>query len=118
MHDLRMNGTILNDSLVKVTRAAIKKNGLYKANSIILATTATIGIHALITKDFLCNQQFTVFQVKKDCESKIWMKFYFHYFYIIGEWCKNNVVVSAFPSVNLNELKKIKVPLPSLKLQR
>ena len=75
----------LENSLIKATQEAVKKSGPFKANSIILATTATIGIHALITKEFLCNQQFTVFQIKKDYEDKILMQFYFHYFYIIDE---------------------------------
>ena len=118
LEDLRTNGLILENSLIKVTQEAVKKSGPFKANSIILATTATIGIHALITKEFLCNQQFTVFQIKKDYEDKILMQFYFHYFYIIDEWCKNNTKVSAFPAVDVGRLKKMKIPLPSLALQQ
>ena len=118
LEDLRTNGLILENSLIKVTQEAVKKSGPFKANSIILATTATIGIHALITKEFLCNQQFTVFQIKKDYENKILIKFYFHYFYIIDEWCKNNTKVSAFPAVDIGRLKKMKIPLPSLALQQ
>ena len=118
LEDLRTNGLILENSLIKVTQEAVKKSGPFKANSIILATTATIGIHALITKEFLCNQQFTVFQIKKDYENEILIQFYFHYFYIIDEWCKNNTKVSAFPAVDIGRLKKMKIPLPSLTLQK
>ena len=118
MHDLKSNGAILNDSIIKTTQLAIKKSGLYKANSIILATTATIGVHALITKEFLCNQQFTVFQTKKEYEKQISIKFYYHYFYIIDEWCKNNTKISAFPAVDIQQLRKLKVPFPSLELQQ
>ena len=118
MHDLKSNGAILNDSIIKTTQSAIKKSGLCKANSIILATTATIGIHALITKEFLCNQQFTVFQIKKEYEKQVSIKFYYHYFYIIDEWCKNNTKISAFPAVDIQKLRKLKVPFPSLELQQ
>ena len=83
MHDLKSNGAILNDSIIKTTQLAVKKGSLYKANSIILATSATIGVHALITREFLCNQRFTVFQIKKEYEKQISIKFYYHYFYII-----------------------------------
>ena len=66
MEDIRDNGRILNDSILHITPKAIKGKGLFKANSIILATSATIGEHALITVDHLSNQRFTIsIQIKK-----------------------------------------------------
>ena len=59
MEDIRDNGGILNDSYLHITDAAVKGKGLFKANSILLATSATIGEHALITIDHLSNQRFT-----------------------------------------------------------
>ena len=118
MHDLINNGMVLNNSILKINQKAVKSSGLYQANSIILATTATIGVHALITKPFLCNQQFSVFQVKDKYRNQVAMEFYNHYFYVIDEWCKNNVNLSAFPSVKMDELKKLKIPVPDLSVQK
>ena len=59
MEDIRMNGRILSESIQKISESAIKKNGLFPAGSIIIATTATIGEYALLTADSLANQQFT-----------------------------------------------------------
>lgn len=48
MEDIRQNGRILSDSILHITPKGVKGKGLFKANSFILATTATIGEHALI----------------------------------------------------------------------
>ncbi|MGL5894484.1 MAG: restriction endonuclease subunit S, partial [Bacteroidales bacterium] len=45
MEDLRLNGNILGDAIQHITPKAIKGKGLFESNSIILATTATIGEH-------------------------------------------------------------------------
>ena len=50
MEDIRENGRILSDSLQHVSEKAVKGK-LFPANSIIVATSATIGEHALITVD-------------------------------------------------------------------
>ncbi len=46
MDDIRQNGQILNDSLQKVSENAVKGGKLFPADSIIIATSATIGEHA------------------------------------------------------------------------
>ena len=66
MEDIRANGGVLKDSIQHVTPQAIKGKGLFMAGSIIMATTATIGEHALITVDALANQQFTNFTPVRD----------------------------------------------------
>lgn len=59
MEDIRQNGRVLSDSILHITPKGVKGKGLFKANSFILATTATIGEHALIIADSLANQRFT-----------------------------------------------------------
>ena len=117
MEDIRENGRILSDALQHITPKGVKGNGLFKANSIILATTATIGEHALITTDALCNQQLTNFEIKEDFKDKLLSKFVFYYFYVIDDWCKKNVNVSSFPSVSVPKLKKLDFPIPPLSIQ-
>lgn len=77
MEDIRKNGHILYDSIQHVTPKAIKNSGLFPAYSIIVATTATIGEHALIIVDSIANQQFTFLTKRKSFEEKIDMM-YFH----------------------------------------
>ena len=66
MDDIRQNGRILNDSLQKITRKAVKGGKLFPANSMIIATSATIGEHALVSVPYLANQRFTNLTVKKE----------------------------------------------------
>lgn len=118
MEDIRANGRILSDAIQHITPQAVKGKGLFKANSIIMATTATIGEHALIIADSLANQRFTNFSIRKSLDSKLIPKFVYYYFFLIGEWCKQNVNVSSFPSVDMEVLKRQPFPVPPLHVQR
>lgn len=106
MEDIRVNGHILNDSIQHITSKAVKGK-LFPKDSIIMATTATIGEHALITVDSLANQRFTVFTKQKSEQKNLNMKYVYYYFDIIDEWCKKNTKVSSFPAVDLQKLKNI-----------
>ena len=117
MEDIRTNGHILKDSILHITPKAIKGKGLFKADSIIMATTATIGEHALLIADSLANQQFTNFNIRKSLSDKLTPKFVYYYFFVIDEWCKQNVNVSSFPSVEIERLKKLPFPIPPLSVQ-
>ena len=118
MEDIRANGGVLKDSIPHVTPQAIKGKGLFMAGSIIMATTATIGEHALILSNALANQQFTNFRVRNSMEDKFLTKFVYYYFFVIDEWCKQNVNVSSFPSVEIERLKKQPFPIPPLAEQQ
>ena len=113
MEDIRDNGKILTDSNLHITSKAVKGKGLFKANSIILATSATIGEHALILVDHLCNQRFTNFYPKKEFENLVNMKFYYYYMFIIDEWCKQHTHQGGFASVDMEGLYKLKIPVPT-----
>lgn len=117
MEDIRANGRILNDSIQHITPSAIKGKGLFPAGSFILATTATIGEHALLTTDSLANQQFTNLSVRKTHQKDVNVKFLHHYMFIIDEWCKKNVNSSSFASVDMNKLKEYMIPIPPLEIQ-
>ena len=113
MEDIRKNGHILSDSIQHVTPAAVKNAGLFPAYSIIVATTATIGEHALIIVDSLANQQFTFLTKRKSFDNKLDMM-YFHYFmFIVDEWCKRNTNAGGLLSVNMDSFKKLTIPYPS-----
>jgi type I restriction enzyme S subunit len=118
MEDIRTNGRILSDSIQHITPEAVKGSGLFPANSIIVATTATIGEHALIIVDSLANQQFTFLTKRKSFDDKLDMKFFFHYMFIIDEWCKNNINAGGFASVDMGKFKKYRFPLPPIPVQQ
>ena len=118
MDDIRANGRILYDSALHITPKAVKRNGLFKANSIILATSATIGEHALLQQDALTNQRFTNFEIKEELQELLLPKFAFYYFFIIDEWCKKHTIIGNFPSVDTQQLMEQTFPLPPLSEQR
>lgn len=117
MDDIRENGRILSDSIQHITPSAIKGKGLFEANSFILATTATIGEHALIIADSLANQQFTNLKVRKSLSNLLVTKFIYYYMFIIDDFCKKNTNVSGFASVDMDKLKRMPFPIPPLELQ-
>ncbi len=118
MEDIRKNGRILNDSIQHITQKAVKNGKLFPADSIIIATTATIGEHALITVDSLANQQFSVLSKKENCSVEIDMKYMFYYGYVLCDWCRENTNFSGFASVRMEKFKKYKIPIPPLDIQK
>lgn len=112
MEDIRKNGHILSDSIQHITPNAVKGDGLFPAYSIILATTATIGEHALIIVDSLANQQFTFLTKRESFDSKLDMLYFHYYMFIIDEWCKQNTNSGGLLSVNMPAFKQLIVPFP------
>ena len=118
MEDIRENGRILSDSILHITMKGVKNGKLFPANSFILATTATIGEHALIIADSLANQRFTNLKIRKSLSDKLLTKYVFYYLFIVDEWCKKNVNVSGFASVDMVRFKKYNIPIPPLPVQQ
>ena len=118
MEDIRQNGRILSDSILHITPKGVKGKGLFKANSFILATTATIGEHALLIADSLANQQFTNLLIRKSLKNEIDVKFFYYYMFIIDEWCKNNTNISNFASVDMTKFCNLLIPIPSMTEQK
>lgn len=112
MEDIRKNGNILSDSIQHITPEAVKNSGLFPAYSVIVATTATIGEHALIIVDSLANQRFTFLTKRKSFDNKLDMMYFHYYMFIIDEWCKRNTNSGGLLSVNMNSFKKLTVPYP------
>ncbi len=114
MEDIRQNGHILSDSIQHVTPKAIKGQ-LFPANSIILATSATIGEHALLLTEALANQRFTFFtKTETNSLPELDMKYAFYYFFLIGDWCTRNTTLSNFSSVDMRRLRNFEMPIPPI----
>ena len=112
------NNNILYNSIKKVSISAVKGGKLFKPNSILLATTATIGIHALVCTEHLSNQQLTNLSIKEKYIDEIDVKYIYYYMYIIDEWCKKNYHGGGFMIVDIAGLKKMSIPIPSLAIQQ
>lgn len=118
LEDIRENGRELDDSIQHITPLGVKKSGLFKKGSIILSTTATIGEHAIIKKDFLCNQQLTVLTINKEYKHRLMEKFVFYYCYIIGKNCISVCNYSGgIPIVDSGKFKNLLFPVPPMDVQ-
>lgn len=116
MEDIRENGNILSYAKNYVSNSAIKGEP-FEQNSIILSTSATIGEHALITVPFLANQRFTCFSLKGSYKKEVNIKYAYYYFYIINKWCRNNIKIGNFPSVDVSTLLTQTIPIPDIYIQ-
>ena len=118
MEDIRESGRFLNEAKQYITEEAVKGNGLFEAGSFILATTATIGEHAVLIADSLANQRFTNLQVRKSLSNRLSGNFFFFYLFVINDYCKSTTRIATFPAVNMDDLKNFGVTLPPIQEQK
>lgn len=117
MEDIRAHGRVLDTALQSVNESALKNNSPFPANSILCATSATVGEHALITVDFLANQRFTCLTPKAEYISRLNMNFVYYYCFLLDAWCLENVHKSSFASVDMGGFKKFQFPVPPMEVQ-
>ena len=118
MEDLRDSGRFLNEAKQYITEEAIKGGGLFEAGSFILATTATIGEHAMLIVDSLANQQFTNLKIRKSLSDNVIKEFFYYYLFVIDEFCKSTTKTTTFPAMDMTDLKNFGVCLPPLSEQQ
>lgn len=118
MEDIRDSGRKLNEAKQYVTKNAIKGGGLFEAGSFILATTATIGEHAVLIVDSLANQQFTNLKIRKSLSDSLLRDYFFYYLFVIDDYCKATTKTSTFPAVSMELLKNCHVVFPSVQEQQ
>lgn len=118
MEDIRTNGRILYDAIQHIHPSGVKSS-LYPANSLLMATTATIGEYALLMKPSLSNQQMTNFSIKEEFQEILNIKFAFYYFHVFAVWCKKNANQSGgMPIITVAKLKTFSFPIPPLDVQQ
>lgn len=118
MEDIRKNGGVLDHAIQSVSRTAIKGGTVFPANSLIVATSATIGAHALITVPYLSNQRFTSLTLKPKFRKMIDMKFAYYYGFILDKWCMKNTTTSSFSSVIMSKFRQFRFPIPPMPVQK
>lgn len=107
------NGRILSEATQYVYRTAVKGN-LFPANSIIVATSATIGEHALITVPSLANQRFTYLMLKEEYKDLFDSKFLYYYCFKLDKYCKECLNQVNFASVDMKKFSNFEFPLVPL----
>lgn len=117
MEDIRECGRKLKEAKQYITEDAVKGGGLFEAGSFILATTATIGEHAVLIVDSLANQRFTNLKIRKSLSQKLLGDFFFYYLYMVDDYCKATTKTSTFPAVSMELLKNCHIVFPSVKEQ-
>ncbi len=117
MEDIRENGRILSEALQYVSESAVKGTP-FPANSIIVATSATIGEHALIKVPSLANQRFTYLMLKEEYNDYIDIMFVYYYCFKLDEYCKICLNQGNFASVDMKKFFQFKFPIPPLEVQR
>ena len=118
MEDIRENGGILKDAIQHFTPLGVKGDGLFETNSIILATTATIGVHAMLIAGSLANQRLTNFSIRKSLKDIYNPMFVYYSFFGIDEWCKKNTNSGGLLAVNIPYLLKQSFHTPILPEQQ
>ena len=112
MEDIRDSGRRLNEAKQYVTKEAVKGGGLFEAGSFILATTATIGEHAVLIVDSLANQQFTNLKIRKSLSKEVDNEYFFYFLFVIDDYCKSTTKTATFAAVNIDDLKNFEVAIP------
>ena len=118
MEDIRDSGRKLEEAKQYVTKDAIKGGGLFEAGSFILATTATIGEHAVLIVDSLANQQFTNLKIRKSLSNRLLRDYFFYCLFVIDDYCKATTKTSTFPAVSMELLKNCHVVFPLVQEQQ
>lgn len=104
-------------ALQYVSERAIKGSP-FPANSIIVATSATIGEHALLTVSSLANQRFTYLMLKEQYKDVFDIKFLYYYCFKLDDYCKECLNQGNFASVDMKKFSKFTFPLVPLEIQR
>jgi type I restriction enzyme S subunit len=101
-----------------VTETAVKGGRLFAADSLIVATSATIGEHALVTVPFLANQRFACLSRRGTFVDQLDPMFAYYHCFKLDEWCRGNTTTSSFSTVEMSGFKRFRIPVPPLEVQR
>lgn len=118
MEDIRENGGILYDAIQHITDKGVKRAGLFPAGTVIFATSATIGEHAILMVDSLSNQRFTALYPKKEYREKILPMFTYFMGFDLDEYCLNNQAHNTMASVSMDKFAEYPVNIPDTDEQR
>ncbi len=118
--DIRNQGRIIKETAQKVTQKALEKTSLkmLPIKTILLCCTASVGEYAITEIETTTNQQFNGLVVKNEYKEKLLPEFLFN----ISKTFKSKLLgvsgKTSFDFVSAGSLKKIKIPLPPIEIQK
>ena len=118
MEDIRENGGVLHDAIQHITPQAVKGGGLFPANTVIFATSATIGEHALLLTEALSNQRFTAIIPKPEYKEHLLPLFVYYVGFDVDDYNIKHQGVSTMPLVSMDEFKNYPFPMINIDEQR
>ncbi|MFI5505625.1 restriction endonuclease subunit S [Corynebacterium kutscheri] len=111
MEDIRKKGGVLWGALQGVSNSAVKGKGLFPEDSFLVATSATVGVHAWVRVPHLSNQRFTNLALKSGYAETFELRFLYYYLFKLDEWCLRNSNVSSFASVDMAAFRRFPIPI-------
>jgi hypothetical protein len=118
--DIREQGRKITHTKQKITEEALQKTSvkLLPQKTILLCCTASVGEYAFTEIELTTNQQFNGLVVKQDYKEKLLPEFLFN----LSKTFKQELIrlsgKTSFNFVSVGTLKKIKIPLPPLEVQK
>lgn len=118
--DIRKQGRKITHTQQKITKGALQKTSLklLPKKSVLLCCTASVGEYAIAEIELTTNQQFNGLVVKKEYKDRLIPEFLF---WLAGTFKEELIRVSgktSFNFVSVGTLKKLKIPLPLLEVQK
>lgn len=112
-----LNNSVISESSEKISERAVKESNakIFPVNTVLIALIgATIGDIGILSKDGAVNQNVGAFLPYE----KIIPKYLYWYLRNYSEEIRKKQKQGAQPSLNLSDLKKLEIPLPSIEVQK
>jgi type I restriction enzyme M protein len=118
--DIREQGRKIIHTRQKITKEALQKTSvkLLPKKSVLLCCTASVGEYAFAEIELTTNQQFNGLVVKKEYEDKLIPEFLFWLSGTLKDELNRISGKTSFNFVSVGTLKKVKIPLPPLEIQK
>jgi len=118
--DIREQGRKITHTKQKITEEALQKTSvkLLPKKSVLLCCTASVGEYAFAEIELTTNQQFNGLVVKKEYENKLTPEFLFCLSGTFKDELNRVSGKTSFNFVSVGTLKKIKIPLPPIEVQK
>jgi len=120
IEDVREQGRIITYAKQKITEEALKNTSvkLLPPKTILLCCSASIGEYAFSQIELTTNQQFNGLVVNAKYKDKLLPEFLYYLSSIFKKELIRLSGKTSFNYVSIGTLKKIKIPLPSLEVQK
>lgn len=118
--DIRNQGRIIRQTAQKITQKALKETSvkLLPPKTVLLCCTASVGEFAITEIETTTNQQFNGLVVKKEYKEKLLPEFLFN----LSKTFKDELLrlsgKTSFNFISVGTLKRIKIPLPPIEIQK